>query len=418
MKQLINRALNIFAHGSWRMDRTGTGATSYFGMLARYDLMGFRLPIQTTKFVPVRLVIEELLWFLRGDNNSGSLEKLNVNIWKQWAVRPEDVKLTHEERCYLYRQITGKQTDSYLITEAMMGEAKVPKEHGVEVGSLGPVYGVQWRKWDNGLPRASVRSIVENANLTDAQKVDTLKVLLNDGEPDHIDQIKILIDILRNKPYSRRHLITAWNPAVLPSESFSPQKNVLRGKQALPPCHVMFQFDVVDMTIEEMAQWQTDFDHIHNQDHVEAAQKQFNITTRKMYFQEVLAQMKEVGLEDVVKMRVNEKRPTQKLSCILFQRSDDVALGEGFNVPSYAILTRMIAQCVGMAAGEFIHMTGNTHVYDNHTKGLKEQIKRDPYPLPILAIDPTITDIDSFKIEHFDLINYQHHPAVKYDIAV
>lgn len=190
-------------------------------------------------------------------------------------------------------------------------------------GELGPVYGAQWRHWQT-----------------------------QDGR--QIDQIKTLLSDLRDRPHSRRHIVSAWNPGVLPDESISPQENASRGLQALPPCHTMFQFHVND----------------------------------------------------------------GRLSCQLYQRSADVFLGVPFNIASYALLTMMIAQVTGLEAGDFVHTFGDVHIYSNHMDQVKEQLSREPYALPSMRINPDVSDLFAFKYEDFELLDYQCHPLIRAPIAV
>jgi thymidylate synthase len=192
-----------------------------------------------------------------------------------------------------------------------------------ENGELGPVYGAQWRNWDIG-----------------------------DGR--HIDQLQQLLGDLRDKPHSRRHIISAWNPAVLPDESRSPQDNARAGLQALPPCHMMFQFHVAD----------------------------------------------------------------RRLSCQMYQRSADVFLGVPFNIASYALLTMMIAQVVDLEPGDFIISLGDVHIYLNHLEQVRTQLQREPYPLPQMHLNPDRKDLFGFVYEDFQLRNYRHHPLIKAPIAV
>ncbi len=192
-----------------------------------------------------------------------------------------------------------------------------------EDGNLGPVYGAQWRDW-----------------------------IAADGR--HIDQVQILLDDLRQRPHSRRHIISGWNPGVLPDENISPQENARRGLQALPPCHTLFQFHVND----------------------------------------------------------------GRLSCQLYQRSADVFLGVPFNIASYALFTMMIAQVVGLEPGDFVHTFGDVHIYSNHLKQVSEQLSREPYPLPTMRINPEVTDLFAFSFEDFELLDYQHHPLIKAPIAI
>jgi thymidylate synthase len=205
------------------------------------------------------------------------------------------------------------------------------KENGVRIwdewatdeGDLGPVYGAQWRNW-----------------------------IAPDGR--RIDQITQLLDDLRQKPNSRRHIVSAWNPALLPDESKSPRENAASGLQALPPCHTMFQFHVAD----------------------------------------------------------------GKLSCQLYQRSADVFLGVPFNIASYSLLTMMIAQVVDLEPGDFVHTFGDVHIYMNHLDQVHTQLEREPYPLPRMKINPERRDLFDFRYEDFELVDYQHHPVIRAPIAV
>ena len=197
---------------------------------------------------------------------------------------------------------------------------RIWNEWADENGNLGPVYGFQWRNW-NG---------------------------------DNIDQIKELIDNLKKNPNSRRMLVSAWNPSVLPDTSKSFNENISQGKAALPPCHALFQFYVND----------------------------------------------------------------GKLSCQLYQRSADVFLGVPFNIASYSLFTLMIAQVCGYMPGEFIHTFGDAHIYTNHFDQVKLQLSRSPKQLPTIEINSKITDIFNFSFEDFKLINYDPDPHIKGDVAV
>jgi len=189
-----------------------------------------------------------------------------------------------------------------------------------ENGDLGPVYGHQWRNWNS----------------------------------DGVDQISILIDQIKNNPNSRRMIVSAWNPSVLPDNSESFSKNVANGKAALPPCHAFFQFYVSE----------------------------------------------------------------GKLSCQLYQRSADTFLGVPFNIASYALFTMMIAQVTNLEVGDFIHTFGDVHLYNNHLEQAKEQLSRNFRSLPTMKINPEITNINDFRYEDFELINYDPHPHIKAAVSV
>lgn len=195
---------------------------------------------------------------------------------------------------------------------------KYLKEHGVSIwdewadtnGDLGPVYGHQWRSWPTP-----------------------------DGKS--IDQLANVIDTIKNNPYSRRILVSAWNPGEV-------------DKMALPPCHCLFQFYVAE----------------------------------------------------------------GKLSCQLYQRSADTFLGVPFNIASYSLLTMMIAQVCGLQPGEFIHTTGDTHLYLNHIEQVNLQLSREPRALPKMIINPEVTDLFSFKYEDFRLEGYEPWPTIKAPVAI
>jgi len=187
-------------------------------------------------------------------------------------------------------------------------------------GDLGPVYGHQWRNWNS----------------------------------EGIDQIKEVIHTLKNNPDSRRMLISAWNPSVMPDTSKPFAENVANGKAALPPCHAFFQFYVAD----------------------------------------------------------------NKLSCQLYQRSADVFLGVPFNIASYALLTLMVAQVCGLEVGDFVHTFGDVHIYSNHREQVDLQLSRDCRPLSIMKLNPAIKNIDDFTFEDFELIGYDPHPTIKAPVAV
>jgi thymidylate synthase len=170
----------------------------------------------------------------------------------------------------------------------------------------------------------------------------------------HIDQIAQLLLDLKNKPDSRRHIVSAWNPALLPDESRSPKENAAMGLQALPPCHTMFQFHVAD----------------------------------------------------------------GRLSCQMYQRSADVFLGVPFNIASYALLTLMIAQVTDLQPGDFVHTFGDVHIYLNHLDQVQTQLSREPLPLPRMKLNPERRDLFDFRYEDFELIDYVSHPGIRAPIAV
>ena len=192
------------------------------------------------------------------------------------------------------------------------------QEHGVRIwnewadenGELGPVYGHQWRSWP-------------------------------DYDGGVIDQIEYVLNQIRTNPNSRRMIVSAWNVAEV-------------NKMALPPCHTLFQFYVVN----------------------------------------------------------------GKLSLQLYQRSADTFLGVPFNIASYALLCMMMAQVTGLEPGEFIHTTGDTHLYLNHLEQARLQLSREPRPLPTMKLNPDVKSLYEFKYEDFELVGYDPWPHIKAEVSV
>lgn len=205
------------------------------------------------------------------------------------------------------------------------------REHGVSIwdewatdeGDLGPIYGAQWRSW----PAPDGKSI---------------------------DQLTQVIEAIKQRPDSRRLLVSAWNPALLPDETISPQANVEQGLMALAPCHTLFQFYVAD----------------------------------------------------------------GRLSCQLYQRSADIFLGVPFNIASYALLTHLVADQCDLGVGDFVWTGGDVHLYQNHVEQAKLQLTREPRPLPRLNILRTPADITGYTEADIEIVGYDPHPLIKAPVAI
>ena len=281
--QYLELIKDILDNGEEVTGRNGTTKVK-IGATMRFSLKDNTIPILTTKKTAWKTCLKELLWFISGNTDNRTLKAQNVKIWNDNA----SLDFLHNERGLF----SNREDD------------------------LGPVYGFQWRHF--------------NAPYTDCE---------TDYSDEGIDQLKQLINDLKDpvKRYSRRHILTAWNPCQI-------------DKMALPPCHLLCQFNVVN----------------------------------------------------------------DKLSCCLYQRSGDVGLGVPFNIASYSFLTHVIAQLTGLKAHEFVHFISNAHIYDDHYEALREQIKREPYEFPkfnFVNID-SIKSIDEFKTQHFNINNYKYHEKV------
>lgn len=295
MNQYLDLVAKIYHTGvllSPDGERTGTGTRSVYGALMKFNLAdGF--PLVTTKSTFFRGVKEELLWFLRGETNSRSLEEKGVNIWKEWA-------------------------------------------HPT-TGELGPVYGKMWREWP---------TIVESNDPNDSQTYN----------PSAVDQLIRLLSELKTDPHSRRHIVTAWNPDLLPHPRRSHKENVEKGRQVLPPCHTMWQ----------------------------------------------------VHIDGEGKVHLN-----------LYQRSADVFLGVPFNIASYALLLMMIAHHLGREVGTFNWMGGDCHLYTNHEQQVQELLARTPLALPTVSLNyESNTPLWEVQAEDIVLNNYTCLPAIKAPVAV
>lgn len=398
MKQYLELADRILQTGNRRGDRTGTGTISIFGPQLRFDLsQGF--PLLTSKKMFTRGIIEELLWFLDGQTNNNILVDKNVHIWDEWALQnrreltiPERVEILYKNNPALHTDEDVQATVSN-YTEAewleYLDAQNVQKYERLEGdGDLGPVYGKQWRCWEG--------KVIGMSDVSPTSR-DTEQMHFT-GTPvrEKLDQISELITGLKKKPFSRRHIVSAWNVEDLPDESISPQENVKKGKMALAPCHCLFQFYVREMTFEERCVVLVD----RYPDYIEPANK----SSMDDEIEEIFARL---------------NIPKFKLDCQLYQRSADYILGVPFNIASYALFTMMIAQCVNMIPGEFIHTFGDCHIYNNHIETyIASQMDNEPYPLPKMIINPNKTDIFSFTIEDFTLVDYKSHNKIDYPISV
>jgi thymidylate synthase len=296
--QYLNLLKDILKNGVVSKDRTGTGTKKVFGRMLKFDLSrGF--PLLTTKKMFIKGIIYELLWFIKGDSNIRYLVKNGVNIWNEWPFQ-KYLEANKLDKKY------PKYSDAWRAKmQEFVEKIKNDKRFAEKWGDCGPFYGVQWRNF-NGF-----------------------------------DQLSWVIKEIKSNPDSRRLIVNAWNAPLV-------------SKMALPPCHVMYQFQVSE----------------------------------------------------------------GKLNCMMYQRSVDTFLGLPFNIASYALLTHMVAHTTGYKPGELIMALGDTHLYLNHIKQAKEQIKRRPFPFPQLKIKRKVKSIFDFRFEDFEIVNYKFHPPIKAEISV
>ena len=287
MKAYLDLLKYIIDNGEEKNDRTNTGTISSFGHQLEFDLEdGF--PAVTTKSLAWKGVVSELLWFLEGSDDERRLAEIRFN----------------KDRS----ELTDLEKYSTIWTDNAENQGKeLGYENSDTKKLLGPVYGVQWRNWGG------------------------------------VDQIRDLLEGLKNNPDGRRHILSAWNVGQI-------------DKMALPPCHVMSQF------------------YVHR----------------------------------------------ETLSCHMYQRSADMFLGVPFNIASYALLLSILAEILNLKPKRFIHSFGDAHIYINSIDQVKEQLSRDPKPLPKLIIPniDNLEDINKLTVDDFILENYDPHPPIKAKMAI
>ncbi len=281
---------------------------SVFGRQIRFNLnKGF--PLLTTKKTFIRGIIEELIWFLSGSSNIKYLVDRDVHIWDEWAWKK------YHKYCLANDPTKDMEQKEFI---AKLKDLPADDPFVQKWGDLTTIYGRMWRRWP-----------------------------ASDGR--EIDQLGWVIDGLKDKPFRKSYVVSAWNPDFI--YAMASEKN----KNEVPPfCHTTYQFAVTD---------------------------------------------------------------GNKLNLGLYQRSADTFLGVPFNIASYALLLQMVAQITGLEVGDFVHTFGDVHIYSNHFEQCKEQLAREPRPLPIMKLNPEIKNINDFKYEDFTLEGYDPHPPLKAEIA-
>jgi thymidylate synthase len=312
MQQYIDLLKKVFKDGEIRSDRTGVGTKSIFGGQVEFDLIK-SFPLVTIKKTLWRSSFIELLWFIRGEQNTKFLKDHGVPIWDDWA------------------------------------DAQ---------GNLGPVYGVQWRKFPGKIHQVALSSIYDaiadhkhplNAVVSRENFIGFSEHRSDNGDTIYlyqakIDQLRALIDGIKQNPNGRRHIVSAWNPGFI-------------SEMGLPPCHRDFQCYVSN---------------------------------------------------------------TGELDLMMAIRSWDLGLGAPFNIAQYALLTHLIARAAGLIPRKLIINYGDAHIYQNHLRPLQEAVSsRNLYaPTAQLQILTDNVDIDGYSIDDFDVTDYLSNGFIKLPIAV
>ena len=298
--QYLNLIENILENGFWEEGRNGK-TKSIFGASMRFSLKDGKIPILTTKKTAWKTCLKELLWFIRGETDNKILKEQGVHIWDANGSR------------------------EFLDSRGL-------KHYPEDI--LGPIYGYQWRFFNETYSPLRMCKCGS----------DPLCICGHPGSfGDNIDQLQEIIDALKDPKQrtSRRLIMTAWNPCQL-------------DQMALPPCHILCQFNVHD---------------------------------------------------------------GNKLSCSMYQRSIDTILGQPFNIASYSFLTHLLAKHCGLEAYEFVYFMGNCHLYENAIDAATLQITRKPYPFPTVSIKQVRENINDYQVEDFEIHNYQYHPQIKVEMV-
>ena len=366
-KQYITLLQDILDNGVTKQDRTGTGTLSVFGRQIRHKMSdGF--PLLTTKKISFRLIVTELLWFLRGDTNIKFLVDNDCHIWDGDAYKNYD-KFCIDTKWMepVKKELNGEVYDMgrKYDKDGFINQIKTDDEFAKKWGDLGSVYGKQWRDW--------VRKTTRDEKIVKPGVYET-----------GIDQIANLINDLKTNPDSRRLMVNAWNVGEL-------------DQMTLPPCHYGFQ-----------------------------------VYTRELSPIEIVDQAKKDGLwrneipEGMTLSELQKYFKTRSISLMFNMRSCDTFLGLPFNIASYGLLLEIIAKAVDMVPDELIGNLGDTHLYLNHIEQAKEQITREPMKLTELNINTEFWEpkylLDLLEKETFikclieediQILNYQSHPAIK-----
>ena len=383
-KQYTDLLQDILENGTRKMDRTGTGTISVFGRQIRHKMSeGF--PVLTTKKMAWKTMVTELIWFLRGDTNIKFLVDNGCHIWDGDAYKAYLNVVTFEKPDYFHekhghlKMSVKKEGDNYLplTQEEFINRIKTDDKF-THWGDLGKIYGSQWRKWEI---QRTTRVNNEPSKIFPGNKEVSF---------DYIDQITNLINDLKTNPDSRRLMVSAWNPADLPH-------------QVLPPCHYGFQVYTRELSESERVAF---YYKKHNKGRVGSKTTKFILD--------------------------HDNIPTRAISLMWNQRSCDFPLGIPMNISSYALLLTIIAKEVNMVPDELIGNLGDCHIYLNQIEGVKEQISREPYPLPkLLCLDeyhylmdkelvgeiPFTEKIEKFRPDFFTLENYQSHPKIYFPLS-
>jgi thymidylate synthase len=416
-KQYQDLLQDILDNGVEKKDRTGTGTISVFGRQIRHKMSeGF--PLLTTKKMPWKSIVTELLWFLQGNTNIKWLVDNGCNIWNGDTYKNYVKHNQFNSNPKWLKPIPLENGDNGAVLysiEEFINKIKEDDEFAKKWGELGPIYGAQWRSWRVG---EGIPTTLKN---DDGETI-------YESASRYVDQIQNLINDLKTNPDSRRLMVNAWNVGEL-------------DQMVLPPCHYGFQVYTRELSLE----------------------RRYNIWFNNNYETGMERFFDPNNLPDFDNSYYTPT-PTRAISLMWNQRSVDTFLGLPFNIASYGLLLEIIAKEVNMVPDELIGNLGDVHLYSNHIEQAKEQLgrkltfdertemlkdkmgidkykkelselvpfgggmsefykyykipyeTREPYDLPTLKFSPcpiTGIDMEYQSIAQFQIENYESHPVIK-----
>lgn len=416
MKQHLDILKNILENGDVKTDRTGTGTTSLFGGMMKFSLQHGVWPIPTTREVDHAKISSELEWMLKGLISVQWLNDHDNKIWNAWA--------------------------------------------GDNSGTIGPMYGEQWRNWNAQFQRSDIDAVIEKLDsmnakgeledpsltASDIRKAfehvfDEKTKTFEQGGRGGTDQLAYVIDQLKNNPDSRRIVVNVWHAGLLPDLELSPKENTDIGRMALAPCHSMWQVNTAplsDMDILReiaykdeafLAQLNDGLQMSRGLDSVEVAKYIKMLATGHLKGIGAIYPIMEqdhlhmdnhyeltgMGVKMVQDYKL-EGAPTRKLSLACMARSQDVPLGTVFNVGMYSLLAHILAKLTGMVPWEYTHFMGDHHIYHNQHDAVKKQLSRSPLPPARIILDPSIETIEDFDHRNTQVF-YEAHEKIVYPRA-
>lgn len=370
--------------------RTGTTTRSIMSCVFKHDMAeGF--PLLTTKKMKFSNVVAEWLWITNGHTNVDFLHALDCRIWDMWALKEDhygEVPMTTLERIQHYlnkHNHADFQDHLHMYSEeelaTKLDALDVPKTKTVLIAKKGETnapYGRAMRK--------------RNAK--------------GETPMEYID------NLIANSQDSRRIMACYWDHADLPDESLSVQDNIKAGRPCLTPCHFGHQVYIDDMTLQERWSWMLENYVGTNSHRMKEYRGEFTDIDNQKFYDGDIEVLTKAKMDSLDKYNV----PRRRLNLKWGQRSIDTGIGLGYNIAYYALTLAVYAHRHGLATGFLEGDLTNVHIYESHISGLMQQYSRSCYKLPQLNIKRRPDSIHDYTVDDFELVGYEHHPFIKFEL--